>query len=117
MSGPILIVEDDKRIQELVSKILAHEGYEVIIASNGEIALDTIKQSNPALVILDLRLPVMDGWEFLNRYCRQTEETAPIVALSAHLGNPALLPCVNAFIPKPFDLNTLLNVVQRYVKL
>ncbi len=81
MTGPILIVEDDKKTASLVALYLEREGFEAIIAYDGEQALELARRHHPIFVILDLMLPLIDGWEV----CRQLRQSSdvPILILSA----------------------------------
>jgi DNA-binding response OmpR family regulator len=81
MMGPILIVEDDKKTASLVALYLEREGFETIIAYDGQQALELARRHNPIFVILDLMLPLIDGWEV----CRQLRQSSdvPILILSA----------------------------------
>jgi DNA-binding response OmpR family regulator len=78
---PILIVEDDKKTASLVSLYLEREGFQTIVASDGQQALELARRHSPIFVILDLMLPLLDGWEV----CRQLRRTSdvPILILSA----------------------------------
>jgi CheY-like chemotaxis protein len=62
----VLVVEDDQAIQSLVVDVLTHDGYQADGASDGLIALEKVRQSTPDLLVLDLFMPRMDGYEFLN---------------------------------------------------
>ena len=64
--APILVVDDDPSIVSTVSEILDFEGYPVQTAANGAEALRAIERMQPSLVLLDMRMPVMDGWGFAN---------------------------------------------------
>lgn len=81
MTGPILIVEDDKKTASLVVLYLEREGFETIIAYDGQQALELARRHHPIFVILDLMLPLIDGWEV----CRQLRQSSdvPILILSA----------------------------------
>jgi DNA-binding response OmpR family regulator len=81
MAGPILIVEDDKKTASLVALYLEREGFETVIAYDGQQALELAGRYRPIFVILDLMLPVVDGWEV----CRQLRQSSdvPILILSA----------------------------------
>ncbi len=80
-SGPILIVEDDKKTASLVALYLEREGFTTIAAHDGRQALDLARQCNPIFVILDLMLPRVDGWEV----CRELRRSSnvPILFLTA----------------------------------
>jgi CheY-like chemotaxis protein len=110
----ILVVDDDPAIRMFVSAALKEEGYAVQTATNGAEALEIIGKQPTCLVLLDMKMPVMDGWEFLKRYCEQGQ-TVPIIAFSAHVKGTGPLGCTREFLAKPFDLNTLLNLVGKYV--
>lgn len=81
MTGPILVVEDDKKTASLVALYLEREGFQTIIAYDGQQALELAQRHSPIFVILDLMLPLVDGWEV----CRQLRKSSdvPILILSA----------------------------------
>ena len=81
MSNKILIADDDRSIVELIRLYLEKEGFICITAENGKIALDKFKSDSPSLVILDVMMPEMDGWQV----CRETTKTSstPILMLTA----------------------------------
>jgi DNA-binding response OmpR family regulator len=81
MTGPILIVEDDKKTASLVALYLEREGFQTVTAYDGRRALELAQLHNPIFVILDLMLPVIDGWEVC-RKLRQASDV-PILILSA----------------------------------
>src|SRR5919108_3662701 len=82
MSGStILVVDDERNIVQLPRLYLRNEGYQVETAANGREALDKVRQTSPSLILLDLMMPVMDGWEV----CKQLRKTSdvPIIMLTA----------------------------------
>lgn len=81
MTGPILVVEDDKKTASLVALYLEREGFQTVIAYDGQQALELAQRHSPIFVILDLMLPLVDGWEV----CRQLRKSSdvPILILSA----------------------------------
>jgi len=81
ISGPILIVEDDKKTASLVALYLEREGFQTVIAYDGQEAIELTEQHKPMFVILDLMLPLVDGWEV----CRQIRRSSdvPILILTA----------------------------------
>jgi two-component system, chemotaxis family, chemotaxis protein CheY len=109
----VLVVDDDPAIREFVSQALEAEGYEVQTASNGAEALHLIGQQPPCVVLLDMKMPVMDGWGFMQAYCPQ-EQRAPIIVFSAHVKGPDQLLCAKEFLAKPFDLEKLFDLVAKY---
>jgi signal transduction histidine kinase/CheY-like chemotaxis protein len=89
-SRPVLVVDDDPAARELVQRTLAQEGWEVVTAENGRDALDRVAAARPALVLLDLMMPVMDGFEFLSRLRQRPEDRdLPVLVLTAKDLTPA----------------------------
>jgi PAS domain S-box-containing protein len=82
--GPVLVVEDDPDTQEILRRLLEKEGCQVIAAENGRVALERLAESQPMLILLDLMMPEMDGFQFIDRV-RQHENwrTIPIVVITA----------------------------------
>lgn len=109
----ILVVEDDPVIQSLLVETLQDEGYAVMCVSNGVDALRAARGASFALVLLDLNLPVLDGYGFL-REARQARLQAPVLTVSADDRGRQLTPAdgVIGHVPKPFDLEALLHAVE-----
>ena len=114
-AGRILGVDDDEGIRELIAMALSDEGYTVQLACHGAEALALVEQDPPDLILLDMRMPVMDGWEFAwaLREIRGTQ--VPIVALTAGCDGANLADQIAAagLVAKPFELDHLLDVVAR----
>jgi two-component system chemotaxis response regulator CheY len=112
----VLVVDDDPDILEALSEILEAEGYAVQKARNGQEALERLNGSPPDLVLLDLMMPVMDGYEF-SRRLRQSAlgGSIPIIVLSADRNVGARAREIGAVghLAKPFELNDLLAIVRR----
>ncbi|MEA4877523.1 MAG: response regulator transcription factor [Aminobacterium sp.] len=117
----ILIVDDEKGIQDIVSQALKRRGYETLVASDGDTALDLAFASRPDLIILDLMLPRMDGWEVCRRL-KSNKETAtiPIIMLTARRGEMDVVEGLELgaddYMKKPFSLAELVarvGVLQR----
>ena len=113
----MLVVEDERGIREALEAALLDEGYDVRLATHGREALDVLAAWPAELILLDLMLPIMDGWHFLRE--RQRLGTAPdarVIVVSAtreaRYGTPAELG-VDAVVPKPFDLDRLLDTAAR----
>ena len=110
----ILIVDDDPGILDVLEQALTAEGYRVVLASNGREALARAAEAGPDVMLVDLMMPVMDGWQFV-RECRATSVCAdtPVIILSAAraLRDTAAELGVQAIVAKPFDLGDLLNLV------
>jgi len=86
--GLVMLVEDDTIIREVVADLIKNAGWQVFKAENGKVALEHLDNKKPALILLDLKMPVMDGFEFLT-YLRKNEKwcSIPVVVLtSTHLG-------------------------------
>ena len=115
----ILVVDDDESIRQIVHMCLSDEGFEVREASNGQSALDALEEFQPGLILLDLRMPVMDGWEFARRYEALPGPHVPIVAFVAALN--AEQECADlqtaGILTKPFDLDDLLSAVRTQLPL
>ncbi|MEO8631721.1 MAG: response regulator [Chloroflexota bacterium] len=109
----VLVVDDDASIRELLSTALEEDGYEVVPASNGQDALAVCARWRPDVIVLDLMMPVMDGWTFAKRL-RETDQI-PIVVLSAanDLARHAHSIGAADVVGKPFDLDQLLPKVAR----
>ncbi len=80
-SGKILVVDDDQNICELLRLYIEKEGFEVVIANDGRKALEMFEQENPDLIMLDIMLPELDGWQV----CREIRKKSqcPIIMLTA----------------------------------
>jgi two-component system nitrogen regulation response regulator GlnG len=113
----VLVVDDDPHIRHLVELTLLGEGYAVEQAADGPRALERISLSPPSLVLLDLNMPGMSGWEVHARL-RESHPQVPVVYMTAHLGasDEARVHGAAAYLPKPFDLDDLLQVVERLAR-
>ena len=83
MAKKILVVDDKAELRNLLKSYLAQEGYQVLLASNGQEALYVARHEKPDLIILDLMMPEMNGYDFMRTYSR--EATTPIIILTARL--------------------------------
>ena len=119
MSGnAILIVDDDLAILDMIAELLEYEGYQVVTCSSGSDALARVKDNPPALILLDLMMPQMSGWQVIAALRSSPQTRAiPIVLLSARRDLPATAKDlgVEHFLEKPFDLDELLRLIQQYV--
>ncbi|MPZ22548.1 MAG: response regulator [Dehalococcoidia bacterium] len=115
----VLVVEDDERIQRLVAIVLRGEGFRVLQAMDGRQALSVVAQDIPGVIILDLMLPVLDGW-VLREKLRQDPSTAeiPIVLISAvrNLPQTARDLEVADYLSKPFEIDDLVKAVRRQLE-
>jgi CheY-like chemotaxis protein len=110
----IMIVEDDESIREFVSTFLTDEGHEVTLAENGVEALRLVDQQPPALIFLDMYMPVMDGSAFLEAYRNRVTQPAPVIGMSANSSEAKVLDHFDGFLAKPFDLTELLDCIERF---
>jgi len=108
----VLVAEDDAPTRSFLVEALTDEGYLVSAAADGKTALERCAEMKPDLVVLDLSMPLMNGFEFLRR--RGPDCSAPVIAMSAafRVGELAGLP-VEAFLAKPFDLRVLIATIAR----
>ncbi len=89
-SAHVLVVEDDPASREMLSRVLTREGYEVAEAENGSVALERIAERRPELILLDLMMPVMDGFEFLEVLAREPQlASIPVIVITAKDLTPA----------------------------
>jgi two-component system, OmpR family, response regulator MprA len=107
----ILVVDDDSTIRKLLSSILTLNGYEVSTASNGAEALDRVAVFQPDMIILDNRMPIMDGPTFIKIYRKISGCSTPIILISGsqYLTKMAVTAHVQECLLKPFDVDELLG--------
>ncbi|CAA0103068.1 response regulator [Zhongshania aliphaticivorans] len=112
----ILLVEDNEMNRDMLSRRLKRKGYEVLLAVDGQQGIDMCLQSPPALMLLDMSLPVKDGWQ-VAREMKATPalQHIPIIALTAHAmaddRQRALLAGCDDYDTKPVDLPRLLGKI------
>ena len=113
----ILYVEDNEDNIYMLTRRLGRRGYEVVVATDGEQGIAMARSEAPALILMDLSLPVLDGWE-ATRQLKAAAETRdiPVIALSAHAMSgereKALAAGCNDYLPKPVDLPALLTKIE-----
>lgn len=117
MAKKILIADDDPVIIKLLQVNLEMEGYEVIIAEDGEQAVERAKTTNPDLVILDIMMPNMDGWTARKALMQvQKLKDTPVIFLSARAQQADIQKGYDAdvaeYVTKPFDPMELLEIVE-----
>jgi len=112
----ILVVDDEEAIREIICETLDLEGYRVEKAADGLAALRMVATTHPDAIVLDLMMPVMDGWAFLER-CRKDKQCGgtPVLVISAYrkLGQISSDLQVQCCLEKPFDLDIFLNAIER----
>jgi DNA-binding response OmpR family regulator len=116
VSAPILVVEDDPDLLALVEMILADAGYRVATAPEGRAALACVAREMPALILLDMRMPGMNGWEFAREFRARFGAAAPIVVITAAENARARAEEIGAegWLAKPFDIDDVLRAVERH---
>jgi len=110
----ILVVDDEKQICGLLDEFLSQKGYQVITATSGEEALERLEEESPHLILLDIRMPGMDGMECLRIIKEKDEKTG--VIMTTGVGDmdtikEALKLGVNDYILKPIDLDYLEKLI------
>jgi CheY-like chemotaxis protein len=111
----VLVVEDDESIRNVITDVLEDRGFRVVGAANGAEALDRLELGRPDVMVLDLLMPVMHGWDFMETYAEKIGgDPIPIVVVSV---NPVLPRSFNRFgvqsvVAKPFDVDQLLESVE-----
>jgi CheY-like chemotaxis protein len=113
---PILVVDDDDSECRLLQRALSAQGYEILFASNGLEAFNMLTLHKFSLIILDMRMPIADGWKFLDLYCDDPAPHIPIIAISAIATDIATMGCVKEFFSKPYDMRQLINCVRQYTE-
>ena len=115
MKNRILVIDDEKNMRWAVRNALVKEGFEIFEASNGQEGLDNLKDIDPDLVLLDIRMPVMDGIETLTEIKKDNKDI-PVIILTAHgtmdMAIEALKLGALDFISKPFELEKLKVIIR-----
>lgn len=116
----VLIVEDNELSRDMLSRRLRRKGYEVLVAVDGAEGITMVKEQKPDIVLMDLSLPDMDGWQ-ATRALKDNKATAdiPVIALTAHAMSgdreKALDAGCDDYDTKPIDLRRLLSKINRFV--
>lgn len=111
----VLVVDDDDELADVVRQVLRDAGYSVATVRHGAAALEMVRHIVPDLILLDLTMPIMDGWSFVSQYRRSATESARIVLLTAnaHAAEIARTLGADGYITKPFDVDDLVGIVGR----
>jgi len=117
----ILLVEDNEMNRDMLSRRLIRRGYEVILAQDGQEGIEAAQTQTPDLILMDMSLPVIDGWEATRRL-KDAPATAgiPVVALTAHAltddREKATRAGCDAYETKPVELPRLLETIERLLQ-
>jgi two-component system, cell cycle response regulator DivK len=109
----ILLVEDNEMNRDMLSRRLVRRGYEVVVAEDGAVGVELAQSAAPDLILMDMSLPVMDGWEATRQLKAKPEtRSIPVIALTAHAmagdEEKALAAGCDGYETKPVDLARLL---------
>jgi CheY-like chemotaxis protein len=112
----ILLVEDHEEIWDFLSRRLKRRGFEVVLAHDGQAAVEKVRAERPEVVLLDMNLPIMDGWTAARTLKADTGTASiPIIALTAHAmagdRDKALEAGCDDYHPKPIDFSRLLSQI------
>lgn len=118
MRPKILVVDNETNIQKLVKVNLAASGYDVLAAGDGETGLRLAQRERPSLVLLDLRMPGMSGWDVLKALKADPQlKGIPVVLMTASVQHSqeerALQAGAAAYLTKPFTIDDLVNTVKK----
>ncbi len=116
----VLVVDDDPAIRRLIVATLKRDHYDFLEAPNGRDALELMRRENPDVVVLDLMMPILSGWDVLQERLRDPVlMKIPVIIISANR-EPELASAVDmgicAFLPKPFDIKALTALVRSCVR-
>jgi CheY-like chemotaxis protein len=117
----ILLIEDDSMLQEILAERLALRGFDVILATNGQDGIEKAQTEKPDIILMDMRLPIIDGWQATRQLKSAPEtQTIPIIALTAHalIGDreESLAAGCDEYEPKPVDFARLLGKIEQLIK-
>lgn len=112
----VLVVDDDPSIRRMIVAALRRDGYTFLEAPNGRDALDLMREQQPDVVVLDLMMPILSGWDVLRERQQDADlSRIPVIVVSANR-DPDVAVAVNAgicaFLPKPFDIGALSALVR-----
>ncbi|MBE2220411.1 MAG: response regulator [Anaerolineae bacterium] len=117
----ILLVEDDNMLQDILAERLEFRSFEVLVAADGQTGIEKAKIEKPDIILMDMRLPVVDGWE-ATRQLKSDPETQhiPIIALTAHalIGDKeeSIAAGCDEYEPKPVNFPSLLEKIEQLLQ-
>ena len=119
-TATILLVEDNEMNRDMLSRRLQRKAFKVVSAINGEDAIVIARQLNPDLILMDMELPIKDGWA-ASKEIKTIMPSTPIIALTAHAfegdKEKALSAGCDDYATKPVDFNALLGIINKYREL
>ena len=120
MSKLILVVEDQDDNMQILRDLLVSAGYEMVLAENGEEALAAVAKKRPDLILMDIQLPIMDGYEATRRIkADPASQSIPIIAVTSYAlsGDEARAREAGCddFVPKPYSPRALLAKIREYM--
>lgn len=116
-AGSVLVVEDDPDLVDLMAVILQDAGYRVATATDGIEALARVEAEMPSLILLDMRMPRMNGWEFAGEFRTRWDRSCPIVVVTAAENARLRAEEIGAdgWLEKPFELEDVVRMVERHL--
>ncbi|MEA2080583.1 MAG: response regulator [Pseudomonadota bacterium] len=116
----LLLVEDNEMNRDMLSRRLERKGFEVVIAVDGQAGVDMASSTNPDIILMDLSLPVMDGWEATRRIkADPATQRIPVIALTAHAMSGDEVKAREAgcddYDTKPVNFNRLLEKIGNFL--
>jgi len=118
MSKKILVIDDDPTLIKVVQGFLKSNGFDVIVATNGQEGMSLVQQAKPDLIVLDVLMPKMNGYAFIIELKKVIEgKMPPVIVLTVKEEMKDLFGVegVKDYIPKPFKPETLLQAIKKYV--
>ena len=114
----VLLVEDNEMNRDMLSRRLTRKGYEVVVGEDGEAGVEMATSENPDIILMDMSLPVIDGWEATRRIKADAQTSAiPIIALTAHAmasdREKAMAAGCDDYDTKPVELARLLEKIEK----
>src|SRR5438552_3276040 len=111
---PVLLVEDDPALRAVMGLVLQDAGYQVTAARDGKDALELLERETPGIILLDMRMPVMDGREFSRLLHQRPGPRVPVLTVTAdtHPEQVAAEMEADGYIEKPFDIDELVEAVR-----
>ena len=115
----ILVIEDEEVCIKLLDLLFNKDGYEITVARNGEEGIEMARNQNPDLILLDIMLPKINGYDVAKQLRSEESYKTPIVAISARAGEQGREKAMDAgcqeFITKPFRVSQIREVISRYL--